>query len=119
MTGLDLSQLRYTIVEQPLPPTKPRYLSTLGLDNRFTALERAQIDLASIDNPTDTQEKRMEAAMIRVWLQRAAKATFIDTNRPDTREGVLGLEQMGLLAEGRALEILDAPITDTELYKGE
>lgn len=116
--ALDLSTIPVTIIQQEALLEPPRYLSTLAFDNRFTAVERAMIDLASIDTPTDTQEKRMGAAMIRVWLQRATKATFIDPTRADTRAGVLGLEGMGLLTEGRALEILDTPISDDELYRG-
>lgn len=116
--ALDLSSIPVTIIPQTPAPEPVRYLSTLALDNRFTAMERAMIDLASIDDPTETQEKRMNSAMIRVWLQRATKATFIDPKRPDTREGVMGLEAMGLLAEGRALEILDTPISDDEMYLG-
>ena len=43
-----------------------------------------------------------------------AAATFVDLLRPDTRAGVQMLEAAGLLAEGRALEILDAQILPEE-----
>ena len=47
-------------------------------------------------------------------LADTAAATFIDLSRADTRAGVQMLETAGLLAAGRALEILDAPVTPEE-----
>ena len=54
------------------------------------------------------------AANLRVYQRKVDRATFIDLDRADTRSGVLQLEQFGLLAPGRALEILDAPVSDLE-----
>jgi hypothetical protein len=44
-------------------------------------------------------------------------ASYIDLDRQDTRNGVLGLEAAGLLAVGRALEVLDTPLTPLETFK--
>lgn len=57
---------------------------------------------------------RQQSAMLRAYLADVAAASFIDLARPDTRAGVQVLETAGLLAAGRAAEILDAPIADTE-----
>ena len=53
-------------------------------------------------------------AALRATLADTAAATFIDLFRAETRAGVQMLEAAGLLAEGRALEILDAPVTAEE-----
>ena len=47
-------------------------------------------------------------------LQMVNSANWIDLDRPDTRALVMQIEQFGLLAPGRALEILNAEITDIE-----
>jgi hypothetical protein len=58
--------------------------------------------------------QRQQAAALRANLADTAAATFIDLLRPDTRTGVLSLEAAGLLAPGRALEILDTPVQPEE-----
>lgn len=42
-------------------------------------------------------------------------ASFIDLEREDTRQGVLALESVGILDEGRAMEILDSPVEPHEV----
>jgi len=100
--------------DSALPPVR-RIVTTLAFDLRFTLDEQVAIDLASIDNPTAPMEQRAQAAALRVSKERARKATFIDLDDPVTRDGVLFMEQAGLLAAGRALDILDAPVADGEL----
>ncbi len=99
-------------------PTVTRYLSKLGFRNRFTSAEKALIEFAALDNPAAAMSERMLAASIRANLADQRDATYIDPNRPDTRQGVIGMEASGLLASGRALQILDAPILDEEMHKG-
>ena len=89
-------------------------VTQLAFRNRFTLAEKAALEFAALDNPSGSQPERMQAATLRAYLADAAAATFVDLARPDTRAGVMQLEALGLLAEGRALEILDAPIQPEE-----
>jgi hypothetical protein len=91
-------------------PTK--YLSKLGFRNRFTPTEKA------LDNPSAGLPARMQSAGIRASLADQRDATYIDPTRPDTRQGVIDMEAAGLIGVGRALQILDAPILDDEMFKG-
>lgn len=88
-----------------------RKITRLAFLDRFTDAEAIAIDLASIG-------ATVQAATMRRHMQKVNAATFIDLAREDTRAGVLALEAGGLLAEGRALEILDAPVSDIERFKG-
>ena len=94
---------------QPLdaPTTEPRHITTLAFLNRFTDAEAITIDLGSIG-------ATVEAASLRRYMSKVNAATFIDLDRPDTRAGVQALEAGGVLAAGRALAILDAPIQPEE-----
>ena len=85
-------------------------ITRLAFRNRFTAGEKVALEMAALDDPTAPMAQRQQAAMLRANLADTAAATFIDLARPDTRAGVQMLETAGLLAVGRALEILDAPI---------
>ncbi|MBP7568224.1 MAG: hypothetical protein KA795_19675, partial [Burkholderiaceae bacterium] len=55
-----------------------------------------------------------QAAGMRRYLSKVNAAKFIDLDRADTRAGVQALEAATLLAAGRALQILDAPIQPGE-----
>lgn len=99
-------------------PEPPRYLSKLGFRNRFTMAEKAALEIASLDNPAASMQQRMIAATLRASLADQRDATYIDPTRTDTRAGVTQLETYGIIAAGRALEILDAPILDNERYYG-
>lgn len=90
-------------------------LTVLAFRNRFTQAEKIGIELASMDNPTAPMEQRQQSAMLRVFMADLHAATFVDVARPDTRAGVQTLEQFGILAAGRALQILDTPPTAIEL----
>ena len=93
---------------EPEPPHVPRDVSRKAFLSRFTDPEGVQIDLASIG-------ATVEAAQVRRYLSKVNAAQHIDLNDPETREGVHALEAVGLIAQGRALEILDSPIQPKEL----
>ena len=93
------------------------HVTRLAFRNRFTAAEKVMLEMASLDNPAGTLAQRQQAAGIRVYLADVATSSFVDISRPDTRVGVQQLEAWGLLAAGRALQILDDPILATEAYK--
>lgn len=100
--------------EPPVPVPLARHITTLAFDNRFTHEELVALELASIDDLAGTTEQRTRAAHLRVYQRKVDRATYIDLDRADTRAGIEALEQFGVLAAGRALEILDAEVIDSE-----
>ncbi len=102
-------------VESPQEPDAAlRIVTNLAFDLRFTKEERVDIEMASLDDPTAPYEMRRQAADIRVALQRANKASWSDLDDPVTRANVQQFEQYGLIGEGRAAEILDTPVDESE-----
>lgn len=91
-----------------------RHITRLAFRNRFAQAEKVALEIAALDNPAASMPQRQQSAALRATLADTAAATYIDLSRPDTRGGVQMLESAGLLAEGRALEILDAPIQPEE-----
>ena len=92
----------------PAPPALlPRHITQLAFLGRFTDGEAIAIDLASIGATP-------QAAAMRRYLNKVNAARYIDLDREDTRAGVETLEAAGLLASGRAAQILDAEIQPQE-----
>ena len=89
-------------------------ITKLAFRNRFTGPEKVATEFACLDDPSATMAKRLQSAALRANQADLSAATFVDLLREDTRAGVQMLEAAGLLAEGRALEILDAPIQPEE-----
>ena len=89
-------------------------ITRLAFRNRFTSAEKVMLELAALDDPTAPMAQRQQAAALRATLADTAAATFIDLISADTRAGVQMLKTAGLLAAGRALEILDAPVEASE-----
>ena len=85
-------------------------ITRLAFRNRFTQPEKVMLELAGLGDPAAPMPQRQQAAAIRVYLADVAASTFVDLARADTRAGVQALEAGGLLAAGRALAILDAPV---------
>lgn len=94
-----------SIIEMPVE--RNYKITRFAFLTRFTDEEAIAIDLASIGATP-------EAAYIRRYMQKIDAAQSIDLSREDLRQGVKGLEQAGLIGEGRADQILDAPILDDE-----
>jgi hypothetical protein len=110
-------------VEEPEPQPNPvpvggRKITRLAFRNRFTQAEKVTLELASLDDPAAPMQQRQQAAALRASMKDQENATYIDLDRADTRAGVMALELGGLIASGRALQILDAPIADEEHYRG-
>jgi len=97
------------------PPPVRRIITNLAFDLRFTMAERVAIELASIDDPAADMETRAQQAALRVSQERSRKASYTDLDDPVTRGGVDYMEQAGLIAPGRALEILDGEIQAGEI----
>ena len=103
----------------PEPPAPElRYITKLAFRNRFTTAEKVAIELAGVHNPADTVQKQQLAATVRASDKDVQASSYIDLGRPETRAGVEAMEAFGLLAAGRANEILDAPVQDFERYRG-
>lgn len=116
MVGFEFDTHEHVLAQPIVPapsalPPKPWHLTRLAFLDRFLDSEAIGIDLAS-------QGATVQAAAMRRYMQKVNAATFIDIDRPDTRAGVQQLEAMGLIAAGRAAQILDTPPTETERYKG-
>ena len=92
-----------------------RKLSVLAFRRRFTLAERAGIEWAAVDRADQPEAQRQQAAMLRASLADQAAAKFIDLDDATTVEGVQGMEAMGLIAPGRAAEILGAAVQPEEL----
>ena len=82
---------------QPEPPQpKPkRTMTHLEFMRRLTDAELAQIYGAARQSPA-----------LEVWLEKFKMAKEISLDDPEIVQGIHVLEQMGLLAEGRAVEVL-------------
>lgn len=110
-----ISDYRYIDGQLVLAPGS--HVTRLAFRNRFTSAEKVALEMAALDDPTAPMAQRQQAAAIRVYLVDVASSSFVDLGHPDTRAGVQQLEAWGLLAAGRALQILDDPILATEAYK--
>lgn len=96
-------------VQEPAPVL--RRITRLAFLSRFADAEAVAIDLASIGATP-------QAAGMRRYVSKVNAATYIDLDRADTRAGVQALEAAGVLAAGRALQILDAPVQPEEGWRG-
>lgn len=104
-----------------VPVAATKHISKLSFRNRFTATEKARIEIASVHNQNLAADhlSNLLAAGLRASLADQRDARYIDLDRADTRAGVIALEAYALIGTGRALQILDAPIQDSEIYTGE
>lgn len=95
------------------PVTQSTTLTRLAFRNRFTGAEKIAIELAMLDDPNAPMEQRQQAAMLRAFDKDIEAAEEIDLSFAQLIEGVRALEQFGLIAEGRADEVLSLT-PDTE-----
>jgi phosphoglycerate-specific signal transduction histidine kinase len=85
-----------------------KYITKLAFRNRFTNAEKLALYTAAESN-----------VQLKVFLDDLAAATFVDLTRPDTIAGINFLETVSLLAEGRAVKILDSTnIAEIEKWTG-
>jgi len=122
----DAWRLEDVIVAEPSPDAPPPSppttvpITKLAFRNRFTATEKATLEIAAVHNASlaPNHQSNLLAASLRASMADQRDATFIDLMRPDTRGGVQVLEQYGLIAAGRAAVILDTPPTASEAWNG-
>lgn len=94
----------------PAAAVSPRHITPLAFRQRFDVAERVTLEIAALDDPSASMPARQAAAALRSMLADVQTARYIDLDRADTRAGVQQLETLGLLAAGRALDILDVPV---------
>lgn len=87
--------------------TVGKKITKLALRNRLTLTEKVTIETAA-----------SSSALLRAWIADFNVSNYVDLSRADTIAGLNFLEQSGLIGAGRASTIINAPITDTERYKG-
>lgn len=105
------------IPTEPLPPVVVNWkITRFAFRARFTSAEKVAIEMACLDNPSEALEQRQKSAMLRSMQKDVETATYIDLKNPDTRVGVQAMETAGLLAAGRATQILETVTTRTETY---
>lgn len=85
----------------------PKVITKLAFKQRLTQAERIAIRAAASSNP-----------IVFDFLDILDSATFVDLQRADTIDGINAMEVAGLLAVGRATEILNAPVQDYERFNG-
>jgi hypothetical protein len=106
---------------EPEPDAAPapvaRMITRLAFRNRFTQAEKVAMELAALDDPAASEQQRQMAALLRANMKDIDAASCVDLDMEATRGGVQMLEAAGLLAPGRALEILDAPVQAHEVYR--
>ena len=81
-------------------------LTRLQFRTRFTAQEKAMLELAAMDDATAPTAQRLQAASLRAYLADLAAAEFVDLADASTVAGVQALEAAGLLAKGRAAKVI-------------
>lgn len=106
-----------------LDAPRHRWITKLAFDSRFSMAEAVALKVAQM-TPTRNEGETDEAfnarvnvaAQLQVLQGRLNMASYIDLERSDTVQGVYALEQLGLLAVGRANEILTGPIAPHEYH---
>lgn len=119
--------LEDVVVAEPIPgdpPVDPVYppeawrITKLAFRDRFAQAEQVAIEIAALDVPSASMQQRTMSAALRAQQDNVLAATYIDLMRADTRAGVQALEDAGLIATGRAAQILDTLPIAEELYRG-
>lgn len=82
--------------------------------DRFSNGELVDYDVAMQHDPAASSGAKKDAARLRVFRREIGETGYCDLTRSRVRSFVQGLETAGILAAGRALEILDTPITEDE-----
>lgn len=103
----------------------PNYLSnTVSSGNKITKrafrdrllpAEKVAIELASIDDPNANSQERQISALIRVFKEDLANASYIDLSNSNVQSALEVFEQYGIIASGRALTIINTPVTIDEI----
>lgn len=96
------------------PAPLPRHITQYAFRQRFTQAERVAIEIASLDDPSASMPQRQQAAALRVAMTDLAQAQFVNLDLPTVATALADLETAGLLAAGRASEIVSGTVQDFE-----
>lgn len=128
LDGKPISPTEYTTVEmdvepppwyvppapdpEPEPQPTERLITVYAFRARFTTDEKIALEAAAQGVPTASANdpRNVFAMRLRASEKDLQAARNVDLDMEATRIGTLALEQVGILAPGRALEILDAPV---------
>lgn len=83
--------------------------------DRFLPAEKVAIEIASIDDPNANSQERQISALMRVFKEDLANASYIDLSNPNVQSALEVFEQYGIIASGRALAIINTPVTIDEI----
>jgi len=116
----EFDHTEYVEGAQPESPAGPVRITKFAFRSRFTASEKAGLELAALHNAALAIDhpSNLLAAALRANMADQRDAEFIDLQYPATRAGVQQLEAAALLAAGRAAVILDTPATAEEIWNG-
>jgi hypothetical protein len=115
----DISTAAQAPDASPAPPPDYPPIAKLAFRNRFTATEKAGIELACLDPAAGTEQERLLAASLRAVQSDLAAASVVHLGSAQTRAGVEAMEYLGLISVGRAAVILDTPPADYEIANGQ
>jgi hypothetical protein len=107
---------RYTDPCVETAPAAPRLITNYAFRRRLLPQEKAAAEfaMAKLYDPTASQMQRDLAAAISANLRDLAEAKYVNLDDPLLAQALQGYEAVGLIAPGRADEIVNAPITDDE-----
>lgn len=88
----------------------PRHITPHALRRRFTVVERTALEWAVVDRAEAGEADRLNAATLRSLLKDIEQARQLDLDDPELADSLRQFEAFGLIAAGRAQEILDGPV---------
>lgn len=96
----------FTAPEPPAPEPQ-RIFTRYGFLNRLTMDEQVAIEMAIEKEHPSLNLNGQERATLRVFNRMIGTAQEVDLEDPNTIQGIQFLEAIGLIATGRADEVLD------------
>lgn len=104
-----------TIDINALPPSR---IATEAFWDRFKNTEHVDLNIAEQFRPADTVPLQKDAARRRIFAREINLRGYTRLNSNKTVVYVTSLETDGIIAAGRASEVLNTPITPEEAYRG-
>ncbi|WP_233626309.1 MULTISPECIES: hypothetical protein [unclassified Delftia] len=102
--------LRLSLAGTRLPAAASRRVPPHALRRRFTVVERTALEWAVVDRAEAGEADRLNAATLRSLLKDIEQARQLDLDDPELADSLRQFEAFGLIAAGRAQEILDGPV---------
>lgn len=105
------------VAQAPVIPTNQR-INPYALFARLTQAEEVSLELALWINPNDTIAARRTSAQLKVRKAAILGMSTVKLTMQKVVNYFNDLETSGVLAAGRAAQILSAPVTDAEVTNG-